>query len=82
MQGHVTRSGQVTTPYKYFTIAPQLQCLGEGYETFVNMIGPLVPTKCISRIFDICDLKSGHFCDLSIMYVNGQKLNSLFYALS
>ena len=34
MQGQVTRSGQVTIPYKKFTIAPQLQCLRESYETF------------------------------------------------
>ena len=34
MQGKVTRSGQVTTPYKKFTIAPQVQCLRESYETF------------------------------------------------
>ena len=24
-------------------------------------------TKCMSRIFDICDLRSGHFRDLSII---------------
>ena len=34
MQGQVTRSGQVTIPYKNFTIAPQLQFLRESYETF------------------------------------------------
>ena len=34
MQGQVTRSVQVTIPYKNFTIAPQLQCLRESYETF------------------------------------------------
>ena len=34
MQGQVTRSGQVTIPYKNFTVAPQLQCLRESYETF------------------------------------------------
>ena len=49
---------------------------------FLNMIGSLVPTKCISWVFDICDLRSGHFRDLPIIIVNGQKLNSLFYALS
>ena len=26
-----------------------------------------VPTKRISRIFDIGDLRSGHFCDLPII---------------
>ena len=34
MQGQVTRSGEVTIPYKNFTIAPQLQCLRESYENF------------------------------------------------
>ena len=29
MKGQVTRSGQVTIPYKNFTIAPQQQCLRE-----------------------------------------------------
>ena len=33
MQGQVTRSGQVTIPYKNFTFAPQLQCLRKSYET-------------------------------------------------
>ena len=36
MQGQVTRSGQVTIPYKNFTIAPQLQCFSKSYETFGN----------------------------------------------
>ena len=35
------------------------------------MIRSSVPTKCISWIFDIGDLRSGHFRDLPI---NGQKL--------
>ena len=37
MQRQVTRSGQVTIPYKNFTIAPQLQCLRESCETFGNI---------------------------------------------
>ena len=31
------------------------------------MIRSSVPTKCISRIFDIGDLRSGHFRDLPII---------------
>ena len=34
---------------------------------FQNMISSSVPTKRLSRIFDIGDLKSGHFCDLPII---------------
>ena len=34
---------------------------------FLNMIGSSVPTKCMSRIFDICDLRSGNFRDLPII---------------
>ena len=66
MQGQVTRSGQVTIPYKNFTIAPQLAFEGQSWN-FRNMIRSSVPTKCISRIFDIGDLRSGHFRDLPII---------------
>ena len=34
---------------------------------FQNMMSSSVPTKRISRIFDIGDLRSGHFCDLPII---------------
>ena len=34
---------------------------------FRNMMRSSVPTKRISRIFDIGDLRSGHFCDLPII---------------
>ena len=80
MQGQVTRSGQVTIPYKNFTIAPQLVFEGKLWN-FRNMIRSSVPTKCISWIFDIGDLRSGHFRDLPIIS-QWQKLNSLFYASS
>ena len=40
-----------------------------------------MPTKRISRIFDIGDLRSGHFCDLPII-VNGQKINSVIFTLA
>ena len=39
-------------------------------------------TKRISRIFDIGDLRSGHFCDLPIIIVNGQKINSVIFTLA
>ena len=34
---------------------------------FQNMMSSSVPTKRVSRIFDIVDLRSGHFCDLPII---------------
>ena len=34
---------------------------------FRNMMRSSVPTKRISRIFDISDLRSAHFCDLPII---------------
>ena len=67
MQGQVTRSGQVTIPYKSSTIAPQLQCFEGKLWNFRNMIRSSVPTKCISRIFYIGDLRSGNFRDLPII---------------
>ena len=80
MQGRVTRSGQVTRPYKNFTIAPQLQCLRENYETFrIWLIRSSVPTKSISQIFISVTLGQVIFVT-SPSWVNWQKLNSLFYA--
>ena len=70
-QGHVrsaqvTRSGQVTQLQNNFPIAPWLQYFRESYETFGMRSS--VPTKRISWIFFyICDLRSGHFCDLPII---------------
>ena len=34
-----------------------------------------MPTKRISRIFDIGDLRSGHFCDLNPGYLKVKLLN-------
>ena len=58
MQGKVTRSGEVTIPYKNFTIAPQLQCLRESYENFgiltpgdVNFDLSQKMTEMISKLF-------------------------------
>ena len=48
---------------------------------FRNMMRSSVPTKRISRIFDIGDLRSGHFSDLRIK-VNGQKINSVIFTLA
>ena len=48
---------------------------------FRNMIRSSVPTKCISWIFDIGDLRSGHFRDLPIISQRA-KNKLLFYASS
>ena len=40
-----------------------------------------MPTKRISRIFDIGDLRPGHFCDLPIISY-GQKINSVIFTLA
>ena len=49
---------------------------------FRNMIRSSVPTKRISWIFDIGDLRSGHFCDLPIISQHGQKINSVIFTLA
>ena len=47
------------------------------------MMRSSVPTKRISWIFDIGDLRSGHFCDLPITYKSmGQKINSVIFTLA
>ena len=53
--GQVTRSSHVTWPPKWFMLMPQLQFLTESFSSFQNLIRPvpLVPTTCISRIFNI-----------------------------
>ena len=45
------------------------------------MIRSLVPTKRISRIFDIGDLRSGHFCGLSIISQFTKKKSTPLYLL-
>ena len=40
-----------------------------------------MPTKRISRIFDIGDLRSGHFCDLPIIS-QWAKINSVIFTLA
>ena len=42
------------------------------------MIRSSMPTKLISRIFDIGDIRSGHFCDLPIMSVMGNKSTPIY----
>ena len=65
IQGQVTRSGQVTTLYKNFTIVPKLQCLSDRMLwNLRNLIRSSEPTKPLFQIFDICDLRSGNFRDL------------------
>ena len=48
---------------------------------FRNMMRTSVPTKHISRIFDIGDLRSGHFCDLPIIS-QWAKINSVIFTLA
>ena len=46
---------------------------------FQNMMRSSVPTKRISRICDLCVLRSGHFCDLPIRYKSmGEKSTPLY----
>ena len=45
---------------------------------FRNMMRLSVPTKRISRIFDIGDLRSGHFCDLPIISQWAKKSTPLY----
>ena len=75
--GHQVRSSDHTLQ-KLYNRAPATVFEGKLWNC-QNMIRSSVPTKCISWIFDIGDLRSGHFRDLPI---NGQKLNSMFYASS
>ena len=65
----VTKSGQVTPPPKKFAMLQQLQFLSNHYETFriSDIMRPSIATKRISWIFDFGDLRSGQFCDLSIL---------------
>ena len=61
---------------------------------FRNMMRSSMPIKRISWIFDIGDLRSGHFCDImshyvplcprhaTPHYVNGQKINSVIFTLT
>ena len=50
---------------------------------FRNMMRSSVPTKRISLIFDIGDLRSGHFCDLPIRYISQwAKINSVIFSLA
>ena len=77
--GQVTRSGQVTSLRNNFIIAPQLQCLREGYETFGIWYGHQYQQNFISRFLCAYDLRSGHFSDLPIIS-QWQQINSLFSA--
>ena len=72
MKGQVTRSGQVARLYTLRKVYNRATAtVFEGWLwKFLNMIGSSVPTKCISRIFDICNLKSGNFCNLPIMLMD------------
>ena len=77
--GHQVRSYDHTLQ-KIYNRAPATVFEGKLWN-FRNMIRSSVPTKCLSRIFDIGDLRSGHFRDLPIIS-QWTKINSLFYASS
>ena len=64
--GHQVRSSDHTLQ-KLYNRAPATVFEGKLWN-FRNMIRSSVPTKCISWIFDIGDLRSGHFRDLPITY--------------
>ena len=59
--GHQVRSSDHTLQ-KLYNRAPATVFEGKLWN-FWNMIRSSVPTKCISQIFDIGDLRSGHFRD-------------------
>ena len=63
--GHQVRSSDHTLQ-KLYNRAPATVFEWKLWN-FRNMIRSLVPTKCISWIFDIGDLRSGHFRDLPII---------------
>ena len=41
-----------------------------------------MPTKRLSRIFDIGDLRSGHFCDLPVMSMGKNQLRYFYFIAS
>ena len=63
--GHQVRSSDHTLQ-KLYNRAPATVFEGKLWN-LRNMIRSSVPTKCISWIFDIGDLRSGHFRDLPII---------------
>ena len=63
--GHQVRSSDHTLQ-KLYNRAPATVFEGKLWN-FRNMIRSSVPTKCLSWIFDIGDLRSGHFRDLPIV---------------
>ena len=79
--------GQVKRPNltKNFTIASHLVFQEKSWN-FRNLMRLSMPTKCLSEIFNICDLRSGHFRDLHITHYTRRsqwtKIQVLFYASS
>ena len=65
MQGHQVRSSDHTLQ-KLYNRAPATVFEGQLWNVR-NMIRSYLPTKCISRIFYICGLESGHFRNLPII---------------
>ena len=75
--GHQVRSSNLVTQ-QFYNRATTTMLEGK-LSNFRNMIRTSVPTKRISRFLCICDLRSGHFCDLPIIS-QWQQINSLFSA--
>ena len=79
--GHQVRSSDHTLQ-KLYNRAPATVFEGKLWN-LRNMIRSSVPTKCISWIFDIGDLRSGHFRDLPIIIQRAKiKLPVLCFILS
>ena len=64
MQDQVTRSGQITSLCKKLYNRVTTTMFEGKLLNFRNMIGSSVPTKRMSEISYICDLRSGHFRDI------------------
>ena len=66
-QGHVTRSRQVTSPYKSLNVRQSYTRPNDCLETFSDCYKQqCLYLQWISHSFDIGDLRSGQFFDLSI----------------
>ena len=79
-QGQVTRSRQVTSSDKKFECSSKLHRLNECLGTFNDWYSVTVSMKCIPQNFDMGGLRSGQFCDLSIIsQAMGENWKRLFW---
>ena len=81
MWGQATRSGQVTQLQNKLPNRATATMFQGKLWNFQNMMSSSVPTKHISRIFYIGDLRSCHFCDLPITS-QWEKINSVIFTLA